>query len=59
MGPPESIAKALNRETIFPADTKFVPNITHFKPASSLAQRQCHDHCETANMSAAVCIFAS
>jgi len=59
MGSPESNAEAPSRETTFPADTKFVPNITHFKPASGLTQRQCHYHRETANMSAAACIFES
>jgi len=36
MEPPESNAEAPSRETTFPADTKFFPNINHFKPASGL-----------------------
>jgi len=59
MGPPESNAEAPSREKTFPADTKFFPNITRFKPPSGLTQRQCQYHRKTANVSAAACIFAS
>jgi len=59
MGPPESNAEAPSRENTFPADTKFVPNITHFKPASGLTQHQYQYQRETDNFSAAACVFAS
>jgi len=59
MGPPENNAEAPSREPTCPADTKFFPNITHFKQLNGLTLSQRQYHRETAEMSAAACIFAS